>query len=130
MTKRSCTDLALVCPDIKCPRCNKPYQTWVWKENLLFTCPECSEIGFSVENITLNERALPKESFFSNMDMPCPEDPDPSCTIRTKMLFIDNYESLDYLEEHFKNSGSFENYSQMQRSIGIAYEMIISRIRG
>jgi len=128
MTRRSCTDLAIVCPDISCPKCNKPYQTWVWKENLLFTCPECSELGFSVEELTIDERRIPENSFFYDLEMPCREAPDPSCVKVTRMLFIENYETLDFLEEHFQSMGAFENYSHMQKTLGIAYELILNRI--
>jgi len=128
MTRRSCTDLAIVCPDISCPKCNKPYQTWVWKENLLFTCPDCSEIGFSVDEMSLDENRIPKNSFFSDLKMPCTNDPDPSCIKVTRMLFIENFETLDFLEEHFQNTRAYENYTQMQKTLGLAYEMILDRI--
>jgi len=128
MTRRSCTDLAIECPDISCPKCNKPYQTWVWKDNLLFTCPECSEMGFSVEELSIDEKRIPANSFFSDLEMPCRDDPNPSCIKVTRMLFIENYETLDFLEEHFQNMGAFQNYSHMQRTLGMAYEMILNRI--
>ena len=99
MKRPRCFDLAVECPDIMCPRCNKPYQTWVWKDNLLFTCPDCNELGFSIEGMDLNEDKLPKESFFTEIEWPCLEDPKPSCTESKKMLFIENYERLDFLQK-------------------------------
>ncbi|MGA1792365.1 MAG: hypothetical protein ACMUHM_00280 [Thermoplasmatota archaeon] len=128
MTRRSCTDLAIVCPDISCPKCSKPYQTWVWKDNLLFTCPDCSELGFSIEEMSIDKKRVPRDSFFSDLEMPCLDNPDPSCTKVTRMLFIENFESLDFLTDHFKRAGAHENYSQLQKSLGQAYEMIIDRI--
>lgn len=128
MVKRSCIDLAIDCPDVVCPRCGKPYQTWVWKESLLFTCPECSELGFSVDELSIDEDSIPKNSFFSKLEMPCLDDPDPSCKKVTRMLFIDRYETLDFLERHFKDTRAFENYSHMQKTLGVAYEMILDHI--
>ena len=128
VTKRKCFDLAIVCPDISCPKCAKPYQTWVWKENLLFTCPDCSELGFSIDGMSIKRDKLPKSSFIADLEMPCDDDPDPSCTRMKKMLFIENYEELDFLSEHFRNIPDTRNYSQMQKNLGLAFELIIDRI--
>lgn len=128
MKKQSCFDLAVVCPDIMCPRCNKPYQTWIWKDDLLFTCPDCNELGFSIEGIDLNEEYLPRGSFFKEIDWPCKETPDPTCTESKKMLFIENYERLEFLQGEFKGNATTSNYSVMQRMIGEAYESILNKI--
>jgi hypothetical protein len=128
MTRPNCFDQAVVCPDIICPRCIKPYQTWIWKDNLLFTCPDCNELGFSIEGMDLNEKNLPRESFFTEIEWPCKEKPDPTCTESKKMLFIENYERLKFLEGEFKGSTTSNNYSVMQRMIGEAYESIVNKI--
>ena len=128
MTIPSCLDLALICPDLPCPKCNKPYQTWVWKKELLFTCPDCNELGFSVENKAVNDDMLPENSFYSELEWPCEDDPDPGCFKLKKMLFIENYESLEFLNGKFSGSNSAESYSKMQEKIGLAYETILSRI--
>ncbi|MBN1538735.1 MAG: hypothetical protein JW939_01215 [Candidatus Thermoplasmatota archaeon] len=128
MVKRSCIELAIDCPDVACPRCGKPYQTWIWKETLLFTCPECEELGFSVEGIPINKANIPENSFFSNIEMPCDDDLDPACSTTRKMLFIDHYQDLDFLLKTFQTTRLGNNYSDMQKSLGTAYEMIIDRI--
>ena len=128
MKRQSCFDLAVVCPDVMCPRCNKPYQTWIWKEDLLFTCPDCNELGFSIDGIDFNENRLPKDSFFTEIEWPCKDDPDPACTSTKKMLFIENHERLKFLQEHLVSNNSANNYSLMQKRIGEAYESIVDMI--
>jgi hypothetical protein len=76
----------------------------------------------------LNEKNLPRESFFTEIEWPCKEKPDPTCTESKKMLFIENYERLKFLEGEFKGSTTSNNYSVMQRMIGEAYESIVNKI--
>ena len=128
MTRPSCLDLAIVCPDIQCPKCNKPYQTWVWKDDLLFTCPDCNELGFSVEGMEVNDDMLPENSFYSELEWPCEDDPDPSCFKIKKMLFLENYEGLEFLNGKFAGNSTGESYSRMQKKIGQVYESILDRI--
>ncbi len=128
MTNRSCLDLAVSCPDVMCPKCNKPYTTWVWKDNLLFTCPECSEIGFNTQGLDIDERKVPSQAFFTDMEWPCAKNPDPDCTEKKHMLFLENYENLDFLRGQFKGSSQNNNYSEMLNRIGLAYEMIVRTI--
>ena len=125
MKRPSCLDLAIECPDIKCPKCNKPYQTWVWKEDLLFTCPDCNELGFSIEGKNVKEENLPENSFFTDMEWPCEDDPDPGCHQVKKMLFIENYKTLDFLNGKFEGNNTVESYSTMQKRIGMAYENLV-----
>jgi len=129
MTRSNCLDLAVSCPDVLCPRCNKPYTTWVWKNDLIFTCPGCSELGFNVHGLDIDENKLPPHSFYSDMEWPCAGDPDPNCTEIMHMLFIENYESLDFLKDHFfGGNATGNNYTEMQNLIGQAYERIIQVI--
>jgi len=94
----------------------------------LFTCPDCNELGFSVENKAVNDDMLPENSFYSELEWPCEDDPDPGCFKLKKMLFIENYESLEFLNGKFSGSNSAESYSKMQEKIGLAYETILSMI--
>lgn len=130
MTRANCLDQAVVCPDIICPRCSKPYQTWVWKDNLLFTCPDCNELGFSIDGMNLKDDRIPEQSYFTEIDWPCEDKPDPDCKETKRMLFIENYERLDFLQEQFIGNNTISNYSVMQRRIGEAFESIIEMIKG
>jgi hypothetical protein len=129
MTSRNCLDLAVSCPDVMCPKCNKPYTAWVWKDNLLFTCPGCSEIGFNTNGLDIDENKLPPHAFFTDMEWPCEKNSDPNCTETKHMLFIENYEKLDFLKGQFSGSSSHGNYTDMQKLIGQAYEKIIQVIK-
>lgn len=130
MSTRSCMDDAIYCPDVKCTKCDKPYTTWVWKDRLLFTCPDCNELGFSVDNMDINKSKLPKRSFFMVLEWPCETDPDPNCIRERKMLFIENYSELDFLQEvEVDEFGiSYENFTMAQKAVGKAYDKIIERI--
>lgn len=128
MTRPNCFDLAMICPDIMCPRCKKPFQTWLWKDDLLFTCPDCNELGFSVDDIEVSENNIPENSFFTEMEWPCEDDPDPTCVKMKNMLFVEDYEGLEFLNGKFKGNNIIENYSQILARIGQAYESILGQI--
>jgi hypothetical protein len=108
-----------------CPKCSKPYITWIWKDNLLFTCPYCNELGFNTQGLDIDEGKLPSQAFFTDMEWPCAESSDPECTEIKHMLFLENYEGLDFLKAHFGGSPNNNNFTEMLNQIGLAYEKII-----
>ncbi|MFW3145761.1 MAG: hypothetical protein ACMUIE_02995 [Thermoplasmatota archaeon] len=128
MRVRSCIDEAIYCPDISCPRCNRPYTTWVWKDHLIFTCPTCTEFGFSTTGLEIDESRLPRRSFFTEMEWPCHDDPDPNCTKNMKVLFIGEHRSIQLLYESSDLGSSHENYTQVQNAVGRAFDQIMEEI--
>ncbi|MFO8051122.1 MAG: hypothetical protein R6V01_05415 [Thermoplasmatota archaeon] len=130
MTSNSCLDDAIYCPDVKCPRCHNPFTTWVWKDRLIFTCPDCGELGFDIRGLDIKEDRLPEGSFFVDLEWPCETDPDPDCVTDRKMLFIEDYSKFDppHSGEADEFGNGYGNFTTAQKTIGRTYDRIIGII--
>jgi hypothetical protein len=85
----------------------------------------CNEIGFSTSGLDIDEKRLPENSFFTELEWPCRNDPDPGCTETRRMLFITDHRGMDFLYDMKDVGASYENYAQVQRAVGEVFDRIL-----
>jgi hypothetical protein len=125
MESRGCFDDAIQCPDVECPKCKNPFTTWIWKGRLIFTCPECNEMGFPIEGLDLDMENQPGDSFITELNWPCRDDPDPECRTLVKMMFVERYSTISPPLDKDRSNVSMKTYSDEQRLVGHIFDRIV-----